>query len=86
MQTKKLKSAKYYMILFCFGFFGGDIPSRSYKKIEGSISNSGAQNAHQKFQILIILCSSTYATADVAVQVLLHIMHVNIYTATLLVY
>lgn len=34
----------------------------------------------------MILCSSTYATADVAVQVLLHIMHVNIYTATLLVY
>lgn len=86
MQTKKLKSVKYYMILFWGGFLGGDIPSRSYKKIEGSISNSGAQNAHQKFQILIILCSSTYATANVAVQVLLHIMHVNIYTATLLVY
>lgn len=86
MQTKKLKSVKYYMILFWGVFLGGDIPSRSYKKIEGSISNSGAQNAHQKFQILIILCSSTYATANVAVQVLLHIMHVNIYTATLLVY
>ncbi len=59
----------------------------SLGQIGKRMSNVWLQTAHMKPKVLPIkLLCYFYLTASVALQVLLHIMHGNIYTATLLVY